>query len=496
MSRVSVGLCLLASTFGVALFSAAPVSAAPPEVPSTEEIFGTVKDLVDIGPRRTGTPEGKAAADYVQRRLEEYGIETHQEHATSYSWAPERWGLQVQGETIDAFPSWHSFTAEPAWTGRFSTGPGGRTAEIVDVGDGAALSVARRNIRGKIALFNLRFQVPLAGLAAAADYLYDPRLTLLRDPVALKQANPYITNYNETVKQLRDGGAVGFIGVLSDYFDSNKYLNEYYRRARASMPGVWVTRTEGARIRALTKAAGDKASATITMEGERQEAQTNTVVGILPGQSTDTIMIQSHHDSLSPGAVEDGTGTAEVIALAKAFSSLPLSERKKTLMFTTFDSHFTGYQAHDAFRQKWLRSGTAPLKIVGNVTLEHVGLQAVTRQGKLTMSTLPEPRGVFRIGSFRLKRLIERAIVDNRLERTAVLPVDNLGMPTDASFLTAKPENGIPVVSFISGPIYLYDMADTLDKVAVKELRPVAKAFTEVVDGMDDMTPLQMRRGR
>lgn len=495
MSRLCLGLCVLASSSIVAGLPAT-AHAAPPEVPSTEAIFGTVKDLVDIGPRRTGTPEGKAAADYVQRRLEAYGITTHQEHTTSYAWDPQRWGLKVEGETIDAFPSWHSFTAEPGWTGHFSTGPGGRTAELVDVGDGGALDIARRNVRGKIAVFNLRFQVPLAGMAMASSFIYDPRLTLLRDPVALKQGNPFMTNYNETVKQLRDGGAAGFIGVLTDYFDSNEYLNEYHGRARASMPGVWVTRAQGARIRGLARAGGGKATATITLEGRRAEAQTNTVVGILPGQSTDTIMIQSHHDSLSPGAVEDASGTAEVIALAEAFAALPLSERKKTLMFTTFDSHFTGYHAHGAFRDKWLRSGTAPLKIVGNVTIEHIGLQGVTRQGKLTMSTLPEPRGVFAIGSYRLKRSVERAIVRNRLERTAILTVDNLGMPTDASFLTAKPENGIPVVSFISGPSYLYDMADTLDKVAVKELRPVAKAFTEVVDGMDDMTPLQMRRGR
>lgn len=495
MSRLCVGLCLLASS---SVLAGLPLTAhaAPPEVPSTEAIFGTVKDLVDIGPRRTGTPEGKAAADYVQRRLEGYGITTHQEHATSYSWDPHRWGLQVQGETIDAFPSWHSFTAGLAWSGQFSTGPGGRTAEIIDVGDGAALDIARRNVRGKIAVFNLRFQVPLAGMMMATNFIYDPRLTLLRDPAALKQGNPFMTNYNETVKQLRDGGAVGFIGVLTDYFDSNEYLNEYHGRARAPMPGVWVTRAQGERIRGLARAGEGKPTATITLEGRREEAQTNTVVGILPGQSTETIMVQSHHDSLSPGAVEDASGTAEVIALAEAFSALPLSERKKTLMFTTFDSHFTGYHAHGAFREKWLRSPTAPLKIVGNVTIEHIGLQGVNRQGKLTMTGLPEPRGVFAIGSFRLKRLVERAIRTNRLERTGILPVDNLGMPTDASFLTSRPENGIPVVSLVSGPLYLYDMQDTLDKVAVKELRPVAKAFTEVVDGMDDMAPLQMRRGR
>ena len=63
-------------------------------------------------------------------------------------------------------------------------------------------------------------------------------------------------------------------------------------------------------------------------------------------------MVQSHHDSVGTGAVEDATGTAEVIALAEHYGRAAKQPgyrpREKSLMFVTFDTHFTGYQAHQA----------------------------------------------------------------------------------------------------------------------------------------------------
>lgn len=477
----------------VLLVPVAPAAAAPPDVPSTDEIYATTGEIAAFGARKTGSPAGRAAADYVERTLESYGLDAWQEHATSYRWEPHRWGLEVAGETIDAFPSWHSFTESATDTGPFSTDPGGTKAEVVDVGDGLGNQFRRTDVRGKIVLFNLRFYTPLLALGLGAEFLYDPRLTLLKDSAALKQANPYITSYTDVLKQVKARGAVGFIGVLSDYYDSNKYLNEYYRRLNVSVPGMWVTKTEGAQIRSLVRAGGGKAPGRLTLEGSRDEVQSNTVVGILPGQSKETIQVQSHHDSMSEGAVEDATGTAEVLSLAKAFASVPQSERKRTLMFTTFDTHFTGYQAHQAFADKYVTNPDTPYQLVANLTVEHIGLAGVVRDGKLVMSSLPEPRGFFRTGSSVIRNAIQKAIVTQNLARTAVIPANGAkGIPTDASFLVPTK---VPVISLVSGPIYLYDEDDTMDKVARNELRPVAKAFAQIIDRLDDVPASAMRRG-
>lgn len=100
-----------------------------------------------------------------------------------------------------------------------------------------------------------------------------------------------------------------------------------------------------------------------------------------------------------------------------------------------------------------------------------------------------EPRGIFENVSPRLKLALVKAIRRHGLGQTVLvnaspLEFGDLGIPTDASFtLTA----GVPTISLVSGPLYLYDDADTIDKVDVEQLEPVARAFADVVDAADRM---------
>ena len=52
-------------------------------------------------------------------------------------------------------------------------------------------------------------------------------------------------------------------------------------------------------------------------------------------------------------------------------------------------------------------------------------------------------------------------------------------LPADSSdFLKV----GVPVIAFVGAPLYLYDEADTLDKVAKQDLNKVARAFAHMVE--------------
>ncbi|WP_320671169.1 M28 family peptidase [Patulibacter defluvii] len=484
-----VGLGFVTGT-AVAAPTATPTPAAP-GVPSTAEILGWTTDLVDLGPRRTGTPGGRRAADYVADHFRRFGLQdVHFEEATSYRWQAERHGLRVGGTAFDSFPSQHSFIGGPTWTGRFSTGPGGRSAELVDVGDGDASGFGGKDVRGKIVLFNLRFQVPNLLLALVMEHLFDPQLSLFTEPETVLQANPYLTNYVTALNRAQAAGAVGFVGVLADYFDSNRYHNEYYRRQPVTVPGLWVTAGVGAQIRSRLR--DGQRQATIDLEGDRRAVTARTVVGALPGSSRETIMIQSHHDSIGPGAVEDATGTAEVLALAKRFGAEPAGRRRKTLLFTTFDSHFTGYQSHEAFVRKYLWARSTPYDIVANVTLEHIARNGRVKDGRLLVTDKPEPRGVFRGAGLATWPIVNQAIAEHGLDRTLTLSAATLGgMPTDADPIYRA--GGVPTISLISGPVYMYDDLDTIDKVHVPSLRPVAAAFSQVVDRMDALSKAQLR---
>ncbi len=461
----------------------------PSTLPGNAEIFEHIKNLTANGPRRIGTEASDRAAKYVADHLREYGMTGVTTIDTpSYSWESLGHSLTINGAAVDAFPSAYSQSAAGDWTGVRSTPEGGLTAPVVDIGTGGANAIKKQDVRGKIVVFDLRFTLPLAALILDTEYMYDPRGTLLKSPRTLAQANPYITSYESVIRAAQDGGAAGFVGVLGDYFESNKYFNEFYRKLTVTIPGMWVSPSEGMRVRSLL-ASQNGPTATMELATRREKVMAHTVYGYLEGKSKDTVMVHSHHDSVWEGAVEDGSGTAEVLALAKHYSAQPAGSRKKTLMFITTDSHFSGYQAHIAFTRDRLVErdpSTEPHRIVADVTLEHIAKAAlIGKNGQLEVSNLPEPRGVFANVNPILKSKLAGAIKRNNLERTVILnanPLQFVGIPTDAS---AWVRAGIPTISLIAGPIYLYDEVDRLDMVAVDQLQPVAKAFSEVIDDLD-----------
>ncbi len=67
----------------------------------------------------------------------------------------------------------------------------------------------------------------------APSFSYDPGGTL-KPTDTLTQ--PFLSNFTDVIPRLQAAGAVGFVGVLSDYFDSNRYFNENYRRPAGRRP--------------------------------------------------------------------------------------------------------------------------------------------------------------------------------------------------------------------------------------------------------------------
>ncbi|MFC4137961.1 MULTISPECIES: M28 family peptidase [unclassified Microbacterium] len=442
-----------------------------------EEILATVEDLVSMAPRATGSPGGERAASYVQQRFDTAGLSTEVLEVPSFSWRAERCAVEVGGESVGCAPILHSALPAHGWTGAAEHRV---EARVVDIG---ADRVGRRDVRGAIVLFDLTFDMTVAHSLPLTLYLHDPGRRVLRREV-LGSRNPYVTSLARTMTDAAAAGAVGVIGVLRDYPDSRNYHNEYYRRTLFPLPGVWVTRADGVRLRTLLQ---DGARARLTLDIAREEVVSRTVIGVLPGRSTDAVMIQSHHDSIGPGAVEDASGTAEVIALAEHYGAAAAAgvQREKTLLFVTFDTHFTGYQAHREFAARHVLSSDAPWNIVLNTTIEHIGLRAVEGDdGGFASTGETEPRGIFVNVNPAFTWRIGRAVRRHGLHGTSLLGAGALeflasGIPTDASFTFVS---GVPTISLISGPLYLYDDADTIDRIDRAQLVPVARFFADVVD--------------
>jgi hypothetical protein len=475
---------------------------------SAEAMLATIADLVALAPRAPGTPGGEQSADYVAQRLRSAGLpEVWIEETPTFVWSASAHDLVVGGERVTSTPVSHCLVSDHEQTGPAGTGPDGVTAPVVDIGARRIGTrrgdVAPADVAGRVVLFDLVFEVTNLALLPTMEWLHDPDRRLLNREF-LNAGNPYLTNLTRVMTAAAEAGAVGVVGVLRDYPESTSYHNEYYRRSTLPLPGAWVTRSTGDHLR--RRLADGPLDATLVLETRREQVTARTVLGRLPGRTRETVMVQSHHDSIGPGAVEDASGTAEVIALAEHFAARAATGevREKTLLFTLFDSHFTGYHAHRDFARRWILDPDAPDDIVLNLTIEHVGLAARRgADGGFEVTGTTEPRAIFENVNPRLKLDLVRLVRRHEVTATCLLNASlteftSLGVPTDASFVLTS---GVPIISLVSGPLYLYDAADTVDKVDVDQLEPVGRLYADLVDLVDrrpgqrlGLVPTRLRR--
>lgn len=447
-------------------------------------MLSTIHDLVAFSPRASGTSGGEAAAHYVHERFEAAGLDrVWFEETDTYQWTPTAASLDVDGEAFDVMPVLHSALPAHNIVGDLGTGPQGIHARVVDIGAG---KVTDFDVRDAIVLFDLVFTMSGWSLLPFTEYIYDPDRTLMRREV-LGARNPYVTTLTKVMSDAAQHGAVAVIGVLRDYPEDIGYHNEYYRSTLLSLPGVWISQRRADQLRtALFR----DPTATLALQATRKRVTARTVVGILEGNTNETMMVQSHHDSAGPGAVEDASGTAEVIAIAEQEVARAREHglREKTLMFITFDSHFTGYESHQKFARDYVLNKNSPYRIALNLTVEHIGKRArLAPDGSLETLDESEPRAFFETLGPRMKRELVRTIRRRRLAGTTMLHASlfefsRLGIPTDASFTLVS---GVPTASLISGPLYLYADSDGIEQIDRDQLVPVGLAFCDLIDAAD-----------
>lgn len=452
-----------------------PTAAYSKYLPKTDEIFSYAKDLVNMGPRRPGYPGWKKANAYVTQKFKSFGLSNVQTvPSKTTSWKCSSQSLTVGGHKIPTYYMGHTFNQG---IGTFQTPKGGLNTQIVYVGDGDDDDFKNVDVKGKIVVSNVKFsKIPYGAAKCVSTLFYDPDHTMgFWD----EKTNPYSPktypyNYDNAMKR----GAAGFIGILSDYFDSNQFNNEDYSYLlghNMKIPGLWVTRKDGETIKKLIKSG--KSQANMQMSVTIQKQQAGAVVGLLKGKSDETIMVHSHYDSATPGGTEDASGTSVVLSLAKMYSQIPAEKRDRNILFVLMDTHFDGYDSHDAFIAKYLKPGN---KILADTCIEHVAREmSIDDNGRTRMTGRTEPRILFMDDTKALKTITNEEIVRHHLKRTVVLPtwlVDEV--PTDADMIH---QQGVPIISIITAPIYLYDNCDTTAMIDKEELRPTALTYADII---------------
>lgn len=442
-------------------------------IPPEERIYGWIEEVFNQGIRRPGYPADEWATRRCLELFDEFGLEDARLEAVDLpKWEPRGWSLTVgtrEGDSIEVpcFPLPHSAPTV------------GVESSLVpyDAGNPDA-------VRGQIALYDLSFmRSRLSTMRGLATWSYDPEDTFAESTQVL----PFGREIHGAMDGPAAAGAVGFVGVLRDYpVDSCDYYVPYDGVERP-IPGVWINRSDGARISELL--AKGPVRARIEVDSLRENATTHNVLGELPGESDEIIIIGSHHDGPWASAVEDGSGIALVLAQALYWSRVSREERPHRLVFLLNSGHMVGGLGCKAFCEQH----TTDLKrTVLELHLEHAANEFVERGGALTATGLPETRWWFTSRIPQLEEAVREAIEEEGLDRSLILPPTVFGPrpTTDGGDFHL---HGVPIVNYLTAPFYLFDSIDTMDKIHRPSLVPVTRAAVRIVESTAGVTAAQMR---
>jgi len=444
------------------------------------EMQDWIQEIVALGIRRPGSPENLATENYLAQKFTEFGLtDIRHEPVPVNDWAPENVELAVAetGELIDCFAVPYT-----AWTPEE-----GIEAEVVSIGNGSEAELDAVDLKGKLAVLDVRFSV-LTGeaLRSGSHFVHDPDQSIPDGPWHV--ANWLIENFLAYFEVQRRGG-IGLIGILVDspidgaehYVPYDGYLKD--------MPAVWVGREVGAEV---TNLAEQGATLRLTATGTTREVNSHNVVATVPGQGEESVILTCHHDAPFASAVEDASGLSVLLWLARHFADRQ-EKLQRNLIFVASSGHFHGGIGNRVFVEK--HRGKLLDSVVAAIGIEHIAEEAEPDgHGGYQLTGRPEPRFLLTDKNPRLLELLRKGVEQWQLDRLMAVDAYLFGSepPCDsAPFFTA----GIPSVCHISGPLYLFDPHDTIDKVRAEDLPRVAGMFRELVESIDTVAGAELEVG-
>lgn len=435
----------------------------PYRLPPREAMLEWIEAIVARGIRRPGYAADAWTERWAADQLRAMGLEVSTEPVEVPRWRPSPARLTARldadrGRAVEVpgFPL--PFTAPTSGT----SGPLRRLSDAGTSGPGA------------LAVDEVAFtRLPQSVVRDLATATYDPEGAF----DTLVQTLPFGPRMLEVVEPAIEAEAAGYVGALTGVPWETRDYYVPYDAMRRPIPGLWLSRGDGLRVLALMEAG--PCTGTIVAPSEVDRATSANVLATLPGSSDRWVLICSHHDGPWASAVEDASGVALVLAAAHHWSRVPRGERPHNLMFLLTSGHMVHAAGTRAFIER--HRGLLP-DVVLQLHLEHAARRPEVRDGRVAATREPEVRWWFTSRRPELEQLVFEAIAAEDLRRSFVLPPDAFSPmpPTDGAFF--HPE-GVPLVHFLSAPMYLFDPADTIDMVDADGLVPLSRAAVRIVAG-------------
>ena len=156
----------------------------------------------------------------------------------------------------------------------------------------------------------------------------------------------------------------------------------------AGIPFMMVSDEVGEQIRDGV-ANGDGQISMVVNVDNQGERDVKAPCGILPGKTDELIIFGGHHDTVynGPGAIDDTSGTATVLELARQFANMAESKGEPyyTMKFCTWGGEEEGLHGSKAFVAAFLGQLQENLRLYINLDMNHVDIDLETRGNSLWM---------------------------------------------------------------------------------------------------------------
>jgi Peptidase family M28 len=439
-------------------------------------MMAEIETIVGFGIRRPGYAADQRAAEWAARRFSELGLlDVALEPVALPMWEP--------GEArLDVWPA-DDVAAVEKFTG-FALP---YTRGCVDLERDLVPLDATDVRRDQIVVEPLSFmELPQSLMRDGATFIYDPD----GDFDTLVQTLPFGPRLNQVADAAVEAGAAGYVGMLTGLpWETCSYYVPYDAEPRP-LSALWLSRSDGHRLQRLTSAGPCRAR--LNVDGTTATITSHNVVGHLPGRGDERVIIGSHHDAPWASAVEDASGMALAAAQAEYWAGVPAAGRPHNLTFLLTAGHMAGGAGTRAFVA---RHADLLEHVVLELHLEHAAAEVRGDGERLALTGRPEPRWWFTSTEPGLEAAVADALRHEDLRRSLVLRPTVFGAAptTDGSAFYLA---GVPIVHFLTAPMYLFDAADTIDKIHVPSLEPVTRAAIRIIESLRGRTAAELRNWR
>jgi len=280
----------------------------------------------NIGPRPSGSPQAKAAVDYVAAQMRQLGLDVQLEEVKVPHWVRGAETAELI-QYLDQVPGTTQKIVLTALGGSTSTPEDGLSADVVVVNNFDELkSLGKDKVAGKILLFNEIFDKKKAdgGMAFAA----------YGEAVRYRGAGP---------RAAAEFGAVA--ALVRSVGNADYRLPHTGFSFPAGIPAAAVTAEDADLIAHLAAQGKVRMHLTLTPKKLPDEIGYNVIADLKGSEHPEQIVVVSGHlDSwdLGTGAIDDGAGVAVAMETAEILQKLHLRPRRTLRVIAWMDEESGG----------------------------------------------------------------------------------------------------------------------------------------------------------